>query len=44
MRKFDMGHAWAINVAMLKDHGIVVGVVLLANYALMGLLYYLLFG
>jgi len=43
MRKFDMGQAWAINVAMLKDHGIVVGVVLLASYALMGLLFYLLF-
>lgn len=43
MRKFDMGEAWAINLAMLKEHGIAVGLVLIVSYVVMGAIFLLLF-
>jgi hypothetical protein len=38
-----MGEAWAINMSMLKEHGIAVGLVLIVTYALVGALFFLLF-
>ncbi|SIN84708.1 hypothetical protein SAMN02745824_2018 [Parasphingorhabdus marina DSM 22363] len=44
MQKFDMAKAWTININMVKDHGIVVGLILFATYLIMALLFFSLFG
>lgn len=44
MQNFDMAKAWTINMNMVKEHGIIVGLVLFASYAIMGLLFFSLFG